>query len=324
MPGSAPEAATAWRSGPRPTRLGSPARSCRGRSRPGRARARASGSRSCGRGRREPRGRSARFRCWSRSPSAAPRRDPWRGRRRRSRRGSRPARRTTPATLKGNVSDCFDKAGSSAAAACPGRSRSGRQVTVEHPHHLRRDPVRDQAGDEGAGAGAHVDVELVDGAVGGQQVDRAQGADLIHPAREPAAAQDQRRLGGAGAHGGAESPCDSFRLPRYRRPFPSRREGLFQAVQPYRPSPPPTIATLPRMPSARLMLATAAGLTTAPAAFAATLGPDQPAVTPAASRAPSWPRGPISRAVSSATSSQRRSRTTGPPAGPGSSTRRRR
>ncbi|HEX5956839.1 MAG TPA: D-alanyl-D-alanine carboxypeptidase/D-alanyl-D-alanine-endopeptidase [Solirubrobacterales bacterium] len=37
------------------------------------------------------------------------------------------------------------------------------------------------------------------------------------------------------------------------------------------------------MPSARLMLATAAAvLTTAPAAFAATLGPDQPAVTPAA------------------------------------------
>jgi serine-type D-Ala-D-Ala carboxypeptidase/endopeptidase (penicillin-binding protein 4) len=37
------------------------------------------------------------------------------------------------------------------------------------------------------------------------------------------------------------------------------------------------------MPSARLMLTTAAAvLTTAPAAFAATLGPDQPAVTPAA------------------------------------------
>ena len=70
-----------------------------------------------------------------------------------------------------------------------------RQLVVDHPHHLLGgDPVGDHAGDEGPGAGSHVDVELVDGPVDGQQVERAQGADLVHATGEPAAAQDQRGL----------------------------------------------------------------------------------------------------------------------------------
>ena len=69
------------------------------------------------------------------------------------------------------------------------------QSRVQHPHHLLgRDPVGDQAGDEGAGAGADVDVELVHRPVGRQQVDRPQGADLVDAAGEAAAAEHQRRL----------------------------------------------------------------------------------------------------------------------------------
>ena len=58
-------------------------------------------------------------------------------------------------------------------------------------------PLASIAGDEGAGAGADVDVELVDGAVDGEQVERAQGADLVDAAREAAAAQDEGGLGPA-------------------------------------------------------------------------------------------------------------------------------
>jgi hypothetical protein len=71
-----------------------------------------------------------------------------------------------------------------------------REVTVDHAHHLLgRDPVGDHARDEGAGAGADVDVELVDRPVDGEQIQRPQGPDLVHAAREPATAEDERGLG---------------------------------------------------------------------------------------------------------------------------------
>ncbi len=70
-----------------------------------------------------------------------------------------------------------------------------RELAVEHPHHLLGgDPVRGDAGDEGAGARADVDVELVDGAVDREQVEGAQGADLVDAAGEAAAAEDEGRL----------------------------------------------------------------------------------------------------------------------------------
>ena len=77
-------------------------------------------------------------------------------------------------------------------------------LLVDHPHHLLGGhAVGHQAADERAGAGAHVDVELVDRAVHGQQVERAQGADLVDAAGEAAAAQHQR---GAGAPLAARAP----------------------------------------------------------------------------------------------------------------------
>ena len=69
-------------------------------------------------------------------------------------------------------------------------------LLVDDPHHLLGShAVGRQRGDERAGAGADVDVELVDGPVDGQQVERAQRADLVDPAGEPAAAEHERCLG---------------------------------------------------------------------------------------------------------------------------------
>ncbi len=69
-------------------------------------------------------------------------------------------------------------------------------LAVDDPHHLLgADPVRRHRGDERARAGADVDVEVVDGAVDGQQVQRAQRADLVDAAGEAAAAKHERRLG---------------------------------------------------------------------------------------------------------------------------------
>ena len=85
-----------------------------------------------------------------------------------------------------------------------------RDLVVDDPHHLLgRDPVGRQRGDQRAGAGADVDVELVDAAVDREEVERAQRADLIDPAGEAAAAEHERRprlRAGAGA-------------PRLRRPL---------------------------------------------------------------------------------------------------------
>ena len=79
----------------------------------------------------------------------------------------------------------------------------GRHLLVDHPHHLLGgDAVGRQARHERAGARAHVDVELVDRAVDGQQVERPERADLVDAAREAAAAQHQGRLGPAPAAGG--------------------------------------------------------------------------------------------------------------------------
>ncbi len=73
----------------------------------------------------------------------------------------------------------------------------GGDALVEHLHHLvGRDAVGEHPGDERAGAGADVDVEVVDGAVDGEQVEGAQGADLIDAAGEAAAAEDEARLRG--------------------------------------------------------------------------------------------------------------------------------
>ena len=71
----------------------------------------------------------------------------------------------------------------------------GGDPLVEDLHHLvGGDPVGEHPGDEGAGAGADVDVEVVDGAVDGEQVESAQGADLVDAAGEAASAQYQGGL----------------------------------------------------------------------------------------------------------------------------------
>ena len=129
--------------------------------------------------------------------SAARSRARSRGRPPRPRRRGSTSSRSSAASLNGKVSDALDEAavvGRQQGAEVDVADRRG-QVAVEHPHHLlRRDAVGDQAGDEGAGAGADVDVELVHGRVRGQQVDRPQGADLVDAAGEPAAAEHQGGL----------------------------------------------------------------------------------------------------------------------------------
>ena len=73
----------------------------------------------------------------------------------------------------------------------------GGDAPVDHLHHfVGRDAVGEHAGDEGAGAGADVDVEVVDRAVDREQVEGAQGADLVDAAGEAAAAEDKGGLGG--------------------------------------------------------------------------------------------------------------------------------
>ena len=78
------------------------------------------------------------------------------------------------------------------------RRKRVRHLVVDRAHHLLgRDAVGHERGDQRAGAGPDVDVELVDRAVGGEQVERPQGTDLVDAAGEPAAAQDQRGARGA-------------------------------------------------------------------------------------------------------------------------------
>ena len=73
--------------------------------------------------------------------------------------------------------------------------KRGRALAVDGAHHLRgRHAVGRHRADERAGARADVDVEVVDRPVDRQQVERAQGADLVDAAGEAAAAQHERRL----------------------------------------------------------------------------------------------------------------------------------
>src|SRR4029077_14556425 len=68
-------------------------------------------------------------------------------------------------------------------------------LLVEDLHHfVGRDAVGEHAGDEGAGAGADVDVEVVDRAIDGEQVESAQGADLVDAAGEAPAPEDEGGL----------------------------------------------------------------------------------------------------------------------------------
>ena len=181
---------------PSPPRRRRSARRCRGRSRSGRARGRAGGSRWRGRRRRAPRRRSRRARSPSRGRSAAPRP----GRRRC--RSPRP-RRSGPASaaarrLRSGSAAAFCEEAEVVGLEHPVEVEVlelGGDARVEHLHHLvGGDAVGEHRGDEGAGAGADVDVEVVDGAVDGEQVEGAQGADLVDAAGEAAAAEDQRGL----------------------------------------------------------------------------------------------------------------------------------
>ena len=101
----------------------------------------------------------------------------------------------------------------------------GGDPRVQHLHHLvGGDAVGEHPGDEGAGAGADVDVEVVDGAVDREQVEGAQGADLIDPAGEAAAAEDQGGLRGAFA--GAPSPRLGLDVHNF-----SHEKGLSQGMR---------------------------------------------------------------------------------------------
>ena len=80
--------------------------------------------------------------------------------------------------------------------ADPGVGERRGHLLDDDPHHLLgRDPVGHGGGDERARAGADVDVELVDGLVDREQVERPQRPDLIDPAGEPTPAEDERGLG---------------------------------------------------------------------------------------------------------------------------------
>src|SRR2546423_1380310 len=88
-----------------------------------------------------------------------------------------------------------------------------RHLLVDDAHHLLgRDPVGHQRGDERPGRGPDVDVELVDGAVDAQEVERPQRTDLVDAAREAAAPEHEGGLG----------PLPSA-LGRVSRPVPTAR-----------------------------------------------------------------------------------------------------
>ena len=102
------------------------------------------------------------------------------------------------------------------------RSGEGRSRLSTRIISSGRDPVGEQAGDERSGAGADVDVELVDRPVRGQEVERAQRADLIDAAGEPAAAEHERCLRRPlAARLRRRRPAARSRRPRSRRPCPS-------------------------------------------------------------------------------------------------------
>ena len=100
-----------------------------------------------------------------------------------------------------------------AAAAFPARCRESGEGSSRLSTRIISSgvmPLATMLRDEGARAGADVDVELVDRPVDGEEVEGAQGADLVHAAGEPTAAQNERGLRSASA----TSPAPS--LPRLR------------------------------------------------------------------------------------------------------------
>ena len=106
------------------------------------------------------------------------------------------------------------------------RREAGHDLVVDDPHHrLRRDAVGGQRAHERARARADVDVEVVDGPVDRQQVERPQGADLVHGAGESAPAEDQRGLRAAPAatRGGLELDHVAHRRQESIRPAPRLR-----------------------------------------------------------------------------------------------------
>ena len=128
---------------------------------------------------------------------AARRRARSRGRRRRRSRGCASSSRSTPTRWNGSLSALGRElavVGAQQHLALD-RREAGHGLVVDDPHHLLgRDAVGRQRADQRAGAGADVDVEVVDRAVDRQQVERPQRADLVHGAREAAAAEHERGL----------------------------------------------------------------------------------------------------------------------------------
>ena len=144
------------------------------------------GSRRCGRGRRAPRAGSARCRRPSRRPTGSPSASP-------SATSisddaaelaRQLARATSSAAQRQRARSCANSR-RFGRSRCRGRCRgTASALLVDDPHHLLgRHAVGGQRGDERARGRADVDVELVDGAVDRQQVERAQGADLVDAAR---------------------------------------------------------------------------------------------------------------------------------------------
>ena len=69
-----------------------------------------------------------------------------------------------------------------------------RDLLHDHPHHLLgRDAVRHRGGDQRAGTGPDVDVELVDRAIHREQIERPERADLVDAPGEAAASEHERR-----------------------------------------------------------------------------------------------------------------------------------
>ena len=96
--------------------------------------------------------------------------------------------------------------------ADPRIGERGRHLLDDHPHHLLGcHAVRDGRGDERPGARAHVDVELVDGPVHGEQIQRPQRADLIDPAGEATATEHERRPRPATSRSAARSGAGAVR-----------------------------------------------------------------------------------------------------------------
>ena len=97
-----------------------------------------------------------------------------------------------------------------------------RHLVVDRAHHLLgRDAVGHQRRDQRAGAGADVDVELVDRAVRGEQIERPQRPDLVDAAGEAAPAQHERGPGGA-----APAPRRSIHLDDIAHDAQSKRPRL--------------------------------------------------------------------------------------------------